>query len=135
MTAPLNYRSSYINEQSLITDFMQTVQLNYDLDKMLIRLADVHQRDVSGFNALYWAISHNNMHNVKLLPAYGSTMDVSSTLNAPFCAIACDRIEMLKFFVNKGIDINIKRRGKTLLEFAKGLQRSEIIVYLKNINE
>jgi len=135
MTAPLNYRSSYINEQTLITDFMQTVQLNYDLDRNLIRLADVHQRDASGFNALYWAISHNNMHNVKLLLACGSTMDVSPTLNAPFCAIACNRIEMLSFFVNKGIDINIQRRGKTLLEFAKRLQRSEIIAYLKNINE
>jgi len=135
MTAPLNYSKSYINEQNLITDFMQTVQLNYNLDTNLTRLANVHQRDASGFNALYWAISHNNIHNVKLLLAYGSTMDVSPTLNAPFCAIACNRIEMLRFFVNKGIDINIQRRGKTLLEFAKGLQRSEIIVYLKNINE
>ena len=135
MTAPLNYSKSYINEQNLITDFMQTVQLNYNLDTNLTRLANVHQRDASGFNALYWAISHNNIHNVKLLLAYGSTMDVSPTLNAPFCAIACNRIEMLRFFVNKGIDINIQRRGKTLLEFAKRLQRSEIIAYLKNINE
>lgn len=135
MTAPLNYSSSYINEQSLITDFMQTVQLNYDLDKNLIRLADVHQRDASGFNALYWAISHNNIHNVKLLLAYGSTMEVSPTINAPFCAIACDRIEMLRFFIEKGIDINIKRRGKTLLEFAKSLRRLEIVAYLNNINE
>ncbi len=134
MTAPLNYNRTYINEQKLITDFMQTVQLNYDLDNILIRLADVHQKDESGFTALYWAISHNNMHNVKLLLAYGSTMDVSTTLNAPFCAIACDRIDMLRFFVDKGIDINIMRRGKTLLEFAKGLQRSEIINYLKRIN-
>ena len=134
MTAPLKLRSKYINENNLITDFMQTVQLNYNLDKTIILLADVHQRDESGFSALYWAISHNNMHNVKLLLAYGSTMDVSTTLNAPFCAIACDRIDMLRFFVDKGIDINIMRRGKTLLEFAKGLQRSEIINYLKRIN-
>ncbi len=133
MTAPLKNRSSYINEQNLITDFMQTVQLNYDLDKMLIRLADVHQRDESGFNALYWAISHNNMHNVKLLLAYGSTMEVSPSLNAPFCAIACDRIDMLQYFVNKGIDINIKKRGRTLLEFAKGLNRIEIVAYLNRV--
>ena len=133
MTAPLNYRRSYINEQTLITDFMQTVQLNYDLDINLIRLADIQQRDASGFNALYWAISYNNIHNVKLLLAYGSTMDVSPTLSAPFCAIACDRIEMLRFFMEKGIDINIKSRGKTLLAFAQGLRRMEIVLYLDEL--
>lgn len=133
MTAPLNNSSRYINENNMITDFMQTAQLNYDLDNRLIRLADVHQRDASGFSALYWAISHNNIYNVKLLLAYGSTMDVSPTLSAPFCAIVCDRMDMLKFFVEKGIDISIKRRGKTLLEFAKGLRRVEIVAYLKSL--
>ncbi len=133
MTAPLKLRSKYINENNLITDFMQTVQLNYNLDKTIILLADVHQRDESGFTALYWAISHNNMHNVKLLLACGATMDVSHTLNAPFCAIACDRMEMLRFFIDKGIDINIQRRGKTLLEFAKGLRRLKIIAYLHSL--
>lgn len=135
MTAPLTYRALYINEQRPITDFMQTVQLNYELDEMLIRLADIHQRDGSGFTALYWAISHNNIYNVKLLLAYGATLDVSPALNAAFCAIACDRIDMLAFFINKGIDADIKSRGKTLLEFAQGLRRSEIVAYLKDINE
>ena len=135
MTAPLNPIQHIAKEQDLITDFMQTVQLDYALDRSLMRWADVHQKDMSGYTALYWAIYHNNMYNLKLLLDHGSTLEVSATLNALFCAVASDNVEALAYFIDKGIDIDIKKNGRTLLEYATGLKRTEIIEYLKKMEK
>jgi ankyrin repeat protein len=131
MTAPLNPIQYIAKEQDLITDFMQTAQLDHTLDRSLMRWADVHQRDTSGYTALYWAIYHRNMYNIQLLLEYGSTLEVSHTQNALFYAVACNNLEVLMYFIDKGIDINIKKNGRTLLEYATGLRRTEIIGYLK----
>jgi len=135
MTVRMNPIHNITGGQNLITDFMQTVQLDHILDSSLIRWADVHQKDASGYTALYWAIYHNNMYNMELLLDHGCTLEVSDTLNAPFCAVACNNLEVLSYFIDKGIDINIKKNGRTLLEYATGLRRIEIIEYLKQIEK
>jgi len=135
MTAPLNPIRNITRGQNLIMDFMQTVQLDHTLDSSLMRWADVHQEDTSGYTALYWAISHNNMHNIQLLLDHGCTLKVSATLNAPFCAVACNNLDVLAYFIDKGIDINIKKNDRTLLEFATGLRRTEIVEYLKKMKK
>ena len=134
MTAPLNTIHNHTKEQDLITDFMQTAQLDHTLDRSLMRWADVQQRDASGYTALYWAIYHRNIYNIQLLLEYGSTLEVSPTQNALFYAVACDNLEVLIYFIDKGIDINIKKNGRTLLEYATGLRRMEIVEYLKGIS-
>jgi ankyrin repeat protein len=91
---------------------------------------DVNKRDLFGFLALYWAIFHGNMHNVKLLLACGSTLDVSPNLSAPFCAVLYGQVEVLRFFIERGIDPSITQNGLTLLEYAARLERKEIVDYL-----
>lgn len=131
MTAPLNRTKFLPTNKGFITDFMQTAQLDHPLDRSLMIWADVHQKDSSGHTALYWAIYHNNMYNLKLLLEYGSRLEVSCTQNALFYAVACDNLNVLKYFIDKGIDINLKQNGRTLLECARGLRRTEITGYLK----
>jgi len=136
MTAPLrkNTLPYYTNEP--LAEFMQTVQLNYNLQQTFMPWADVHQKDILGFTALYWAISHHNMHNLTLLMQHGSTLEVSAEKNALFYAIDCDALDALKYFIDKGIDktisyTNPEGKSYTLLEHAKALKRKEIVEYLK----
>jgi ankyrin repeat protein len=138
MTAKMNptvYRQrdkQYLRE-NLITDFMQTVQRDMDLQASLMGGVDVNKRDQFGFLALHWAIFHGNMHNVKLLLACGSTLDVSLNLSAPFCAVLYGQVEVLRFFIERGIDPSITQNGLTLLEYAARLERKEIVHYLAKI--
>lgn len=134
MTAPL----SNITE-ALVTDFIQTVQLNKNIDNRFIQSANIQEQDSDGFYALYWAISHHNIHNVKLLIAHGSTLKVTESKNALFYAIDCDNLDALKYFIEKGIDKNITRTSitgqcHTLLQYAQKLKRKVIIEYL-NTND
>ncbi len=136
MTAKMNHTAipkktkRDISEQ-LMTDFMQTVQCNMDLQPSLMGGVNVNQRDVFGFSALYWAIFHGNMHNVKVLLACGCTLEVSASMSAPFCAVFYGQLEVLRFFIERGIDTNITRYGLTLSEFAKRLEHEEIFAYLE----
>lgn len=136
MTAPL--RKRFIRKQTtqICSDFMQTVQHNYALEKHLMRWANINQKDTFGFTALYWAISHHNMYNLKLLIDNGATLEVTSSTNALFYAIDCDNLEALKYFLEKGIDKNSTRTSRTgksftLLEHAERLKRKVIVAYLK----
>lgn len=136
MTAPLKKVISKKDESKICIDFLQTVQRNYTLEKNLMRWADINQKDVFGFSALYWAISHKNMENVKLLIDNGATLEVTSTMNALFYAIDCDNLEALRYFIHKGIDKSITRKNNkgqnvTLLEHAKRLKRTVIVEYLR----
>lgn len=99
MTAPINTIQSHTKVQELITDFMQTAQLDHTLDRSLMRWANVHQRDTFGYTALYWAIYHRNMYNIRLLLEYGSPLEVSHTQNALFYAVACNNLEVLMYFI------------------------------------
>lgn len=135
MTAPLQQSIWKKPEPKICTDFLQTVQGNYILERHLMKWADINQKDSFGFTALYWAISHHNMYNVKLLMEYGATLEVTSTMNALFYTIDCDNLEALKYFLDKGIDKGITRRNHkgqtfTLLEHAKRLKRLAILEYL-----
>lgn len=131
MTAPLKKPISQI-----CLDFMQTVQGNHTLEKRFMKYVDVNQKDIFGFTALYWAISHHNMHNVSLLLDNGARLEVSTAENALFYAIDCDNIEVLRYLIDKGIDKNLTRtnyKGEThtLLSYAKNRKRKVIIEYLK----
>lgn len=135
MTAPLTKSIFQKQETKICIDFLQALQRNHTLEKHLMIWANVNQKDLFGFTPLYWAITHHNMHNVKLLLAYGATLEVTSTMNALFYAIDCDNLEALKYFIERGIDKNITRTsdtGKqyTLVEYAQRLKRKVIIEYL-----
>ena len=138
MTAPLYHATiQKIPKPSLpLVGFMQTVQLNRNLDPSFMRYTDVNQKDANGFTALYWAVLHHNMHNVKILMYFGATLEVRENTNALFYAIECDNYEAVKYFVEKGIDKNItinfgKNKTYTLLEYAEKLHRKVIAEYLK----
>ena len=133
MTAPLQKTH---NISSFMDGFIQTVQNNDNLDARFLKGVDVNQKDYFGFTGLYWAISHHNMHNLKLLIDHGSTLQVTSNTNALFYAIDCNNFDALKYFIDKGIDKNITRvtpAGKhyTLIEHALRLKRKVITEYLK----
>ena len=130
MTAPLKK-----DNPSLITNLMKTVKENKDLKNSIIQCLNIHEQDSNGFYALYWAISHHNLTNVKVLLAHGCTLKVTESENALFYAIACDNLEALKFFIEKGIDKTITKTGLTdkkytLMQYAQKLNRKAIIAYL-----
>ena len=136
MTAPLTKKIEQINESSTLTDIMKTVQSNEPLNIKNMCGSDVNQKDHFGFTALYWAISHNNFKNVLMLLDFGATLEVSTSQNALFYAISCDNLEVLKYFIEKGIDTTITcttQQGDsyTLLEYAKKLKRKAIVEYLR----
>jgi len=66
MTAPL--RQTYTREIKAVplplTGLIDTVRMNGNLEASFMRYTDVNQKDSHGFTALYWAVSHHNMHNV-----------------------------------------------------------------------
>ncbi|PHS40739.1 MAG: hypothetical protein COB07_04310 [Sulfurovum sp.] len=135
MTAPLQYIHYKNTRTKICLDFLQTVQSNHLLEKDLMPWADTNQEDTFGFTALYWAISHHNMHNLKLLIAYGATLKVTSSMNALFYAIDCDNLEALKYFIDKGIDKDIVYTRSydqtyTLYAYAKKRDRKVILEYL-----
>ena len=136
MTAPLKKNTCKRQTSEVCLDFMQTVQRNYTLNKRFIKYIDVNKKDVFGFTALYWAISHHNIYNLKLLIEHGATLQVTATMNALFYAIDCDNLEALRYFINRGIDKNITRvsntgQSYTLLEHAIRIERKVIVEYLK----
>ena len=58
-------------------------------------------------------------------------MFVLCLIMAPFWAIDCGQLEILKSFLDKGIDPDITHRSQTLLEYATDLKHIEIIDYLR----
>ena len=134
MTARMFPKEIRAHKRSLVTDFMQTVQLNYDLDYRYMRGTDVHQKDSFGNTALYWAIYHHNMHNFLLLLEYGATLDVSQRVKAPFCAVLFDNLEVLNCLIGKGIDIMMEQQGETLMEYAMRLGSREVKAYFQKFS-
>lgn len=135
MTAPIKKRIVQFNQPKTLTNLMRAVQLNEPLNPKIMYDSDVNQKDHFGFTALYWAISHNNLTNALILLDFGATLEVSSSQNALFYAIACDNLEIIKYFIEKGIDANItcttpQGDHYTLVEYAKKLKRKAIIEYL-----
>ena len=55
MTAPLTYsKAQKINETpSPLAGFIDTVQMNQNLEAAFMRYTDVNQKDTNGFTALY----------------------------------------------------------------------------------
>lgn len=138
MTAPLRHIQTNKNKTMPLplTGFIDTVRMNGNLEASFMRYTDVNQKDSHGFTALYWAVSHHNIHNVELLMYFGATLKVTDNTNALFYAIECDNFEALKYFIEKGIDKNITRTSSTgkiytLLAHAKRLKRRVISEYLK----
>jgi ankyrin repeat protein len=131
MTAPLDKRYRSAREKRPVLGFMQTVKSNYRLERMLMKWTDVHERDELGHTALYWAIYHNNMYNICVLLDFGCTLDVGTSHKAPFWAIDCGHLDIVQYFLDKGIDIDIEHEGKTLLEYAKSVKSETITTYLQ----
>ena len=137
MTAPLKKNRFKRQTSEICLDFMQTVQRNHILEERFIKYVDVNQKDVFGFTALYWAITHHNMVNVRVLLDNGARLDVTESMNAPFYSIYCDNLEVLQYFIQKGLDCRLSmlnRKGEkiTLLQYAKTLKRIEIIKYIND---
>lgn len=129
MTARMFSKEAEKKKERFITDLMQTVQLNYDLNYRYMRGTDIHQKDAFGNTALYWAIYHHNMHNVILLLEHGATLEVSAGLKAPFCAVNFDNIEVLSYLIDKGIDIMMEHQGEPLYAYANRVGSREIKSY------
>jgi hypothetical protein len=134
MTARMFPHGREMKKESLVTDFMQTVQLNYDLNDRYMRGTDTHQTDGLGHTALYWAIYHHNMHNVILLLEHGATLNVSDHMKAPFCAVNFDNLEVLIYLIEKGIDIMMEYQGETLFAYVNRLGSREMKSYFHNFS-
>ncbi len=121
-------------EINQVIDFMQTVKHNYKLNSIVMNHIDIHQKDRFGYTALYWAIYHHNMHNVKLLLYYGCTLDVTNdSKKAPFCAVDANDLEVLTYLVDNGIDIFMEYQGESLFEYVERLGSKEMKEYCKKI--
>lgn len=136
MTAPLSMKEKKEKKELLNKTFMKDIQGDVMLKKHHLPWINVNQEDNFGFTALYWAISHGNMHNLKLLIEHGATLQVTTTMNALFYAIDCDNLEVLKYFIERGIDKNMTRTSNTgqrytLLEHATRINRKVIVEYLR----
>lgn len=133
MTAPMPREHS--KEMNHVTDLLQTVQLNNNLSLIFMNHIDIHQKDRFGNTALYWAIYHHNMHNVKTLLYYGCTLDVTSDAKkAPFCAVDAHNLEALRYLVDEGMDIFMEYQGESLIEYAERLGSNEIKEYFKKLS-
>jgi ankyrin repeat protein len=128
MTAPLQKTQ---NISSLMDGFMQTVQNNDDLDARFLKGVDVNQKDHFGFTALHWAVYHNNLHNIKILLLRGSRLEASRGMNALFCAIFYEKLDVLRYFIEKGFDPTMEYNGLTLQAYAQKLKRTEMLAYLR----
>ena len=132
MTAHMPRKLS--KEMNHMTDLIQTVQLNNNLSVMCMNNIDIQQKDRFGNTALYWAIYHHNMHNVKILLYYGCTLDVASDAKkAPFCAIDSHNFEALRYMMDEGVDIFMEYQGESLIEYAARLGSNEIKEYFKKL--
>ena len=121
-------------EMNHVTDLIQTVQLNNNLSVMCMNNIDIQQKDRYGNTALYWAIYHHNMHNVKILLYYGCTFDVASNAKkAPFCAVDSHNLEALRYMMYEGMDIFMEYQGESLIEYAERLGSNEIKEYIKKL--
>jgi len=129
MTAPLQKTK---NSVSTIYSFIQTVQNNIDLDIRFLKGVNINQKDKFGFTAMYWAVYHSNLHNIKILLQFGSKLKVSKDgMNALFCAVFYNKMEVLRFFIEKGFEPSMKYNGLTLIEYAQKFKRTKMVAYLK----
>ena len=128
MTAPLNRIQSISYRMA---GFVQTVQINDNLDARFLRGVDVNQKDYLGCTAMHWAVHHGNLYNIKVLLQHGSHLETSKGMNALFCAILYDRIGVLHYFIEKGFDLTMQYDGLTLQAYAQKLERTEMVAYLE----
>ena len=127
MTIPLNKTQ---NTAYRVTGFMQTVQIDDKLDARFLMGIDINQKDVFGNTALHWAVHHGNLHNIKILMRHGSSLETSKGMNALFCAVLYNQIDVLSFFLEKGFDPSMEYNGLTLLKYAQRLKRTEMVDFL-----
>lgn len=130
MTAPLNNNMQNGQQGTLLTDFIQTVQLNQNLDSSLVKFADINQKDTFEHTALYWSIFHHNQYNLKLLLKHNASCSFEPTGDALLYAIECNNIEALKELMLYDEKKSGISKLYLLLEYAKKLSRNDIINYL-----
>jgi len=98
--------------------------------RMLIGV-DINNRDTQGRNALYWAINHHNIHNVKLLIEHEISLKVTPQQHAIFYAIEEDHYETVVLLVQSGISPNITdTKGRTVLMNAIEKEQFRTVCFL-----
>jgi ankyrin repeat protein len=130
MTAPL-FSLDSVDKDKQIKSFMQTVQENDTLQPQFLYGVDINQKDTMGCSAMYWAVYHSNLENIKILLSNGSWLETVKGVNALFCAVYYSKIEVLDYFLEKGFDPIMEYKGLTLPVYAKKLKRKSIMKLLK----
>lgn len=121
-----------IKQPIFVRDFMQTVQHNGALNPAFMDTIDIHQKDRYGNTALYWAMFHQNIHNVKILLYYGYALEVTADgKNAAFFAIDTNNLEILACLIEHGINLHTQYQQENVYEYAKRLGSKEMIAYLR----
>lgn len=107
---------------------------NINICKLLIKLnVDVNKIDHLNNVPLYYAITNNNMQIIRLLLIHNAKLDLCKHLNRYLIHITYNNyIEMLKLLIKHNVDINLKYKKKTVLDWAVKLDNKDIIKLLKN---
>ena len=109
--------------------------------KTLIRYgADINARDIDGSTLLHFASRYSNQEIVEFLLKLNQ-ISVNATNNdqATPLMLACSdggRLDNMKTLIQYGADINARDiDGSTLLHFASGHSKQEIVEFLLKLNQ
>lgn len=106
---------------------------------LLIKGAESNRHNQWGLNALMHAAMRGDLDIAADLLEHGARINFSAGSEgktALYYAVIHNRIEMIKFLVEKGADIDAKdQMGKTVLKHAEENQKEEAIAIIKSINE
>lgn len=113
---------------------LEMAQERLMLEEFLVKKTNLKVRNLSGENALYWAIYYRNPHNVKILLKYNIDLMVTPQKHALFHTIEVKDFELfMHIFTLGNVNINLKdAMGKTLLMRAIEANDINIVRYLLN---
>lgn len=91
----------------------------------------INKRDHEGRNALFFAIEEKNIEKIMFLVENESSLMVTRKKHALFHTISCNHFESVRYFIKKGIRVDIRnKRDQTPLIYATQYGRLNIACLL-----
>lgn len=119
------------NSRYLPYRIIETVKEKSLLEHRMLIGVQINHRDTQGRNALYWAIKHHNIHNVKLLTEHEISLKVTPDKHAVFHAIEEDHYETIVLLIQSGLSPNITdMKGRTALMHAIEKEQFKTVCFL-----
>lgn len=94
-----------------------------DIVKLLLKRGAAPNRKTehSGSTALNWAVTEGHADAVTALLDGGADVNLKDKEGAPplVCAVSRRKIQIMKLLINRGADVNVEYKGKTILSLTK----------------